>query len=320
MGVERNQDPIVLPQQQEYKTGIIVRAATKIVRPVLTRGIELLGAATQVEYPLDFGDKYIRAIQDSCIPIIVTNHTSDFDAVPVAYLARLLTLVANDHLPKDKQLENFLMITASSLREGKDRPGGEKILFDAVGPFLDDHNIQPVYVVTRNDNRRRGMPKNPVEFQTITEALIETGHHGIFLFPEATTDSGRLDDKGQLRGMQKFTPFSISTYMCMIKDLTGRDTVIIPAAISGGHKVYNHQTHRPSKEAFLGGLGIADPKIASMQLCDPIRSTDERIAPLIDKTASIRQKYHLERIFAEMIAEKLEPHERGHIYGKGAIA
>ena len=256
---------------------------------------------TPVEYAPDFADKYIKAIQDGCIPILISNHTSDFDGVAIAYLTRDLVAVANEHLPQERKLKNFLMITAGSLRLGAGRPL-EKIMFDTLQPFLNKHNIEPIYTTTSNDKARRGMNGNRREFIREASTLVTTGNYGVFLFPESSVEGGRKKKSGERKGMQRFVACSITTYISIVEGL-GRKAVVIPVAVSDGWKVLDHQTKRLTLEAFLAGLNMADPRIASMRVGSPIRSDEE----------SLRNK-NIEDYFGRLTASMLKPEERG-IYG-----
>ena len=318
MRPERECTTPVKPTRKQKLMQWAVRAGSEIMRSPTTRWAETMGKATPIEFPPNSKNQYVQAIKDGCIPILITNHSSDYDGIPAAMLTDMLTTLANENLPLGEQLEGFLMITARSLQseQQKIQRPGETIIFDALEhPFLSKHAIRPLFTTTKHDRTRdgSGLPKNSEEFAEELDPRLATGKFGVFLFPEATVNSGRLDKDGRRRGMQKFTPGAIAKYVTDIKELTGgRDVVIISAAISGGYKVYDHQTSRPTRK-ILAGFRHGDPEVVTVTVSPPVRSRNNVVAGF-DAAASVKQKIGIDRFFGRRIAAMLPPEERGTVY------
>jgi hypothetical protein len=296
---------------------LAVRYGPNILRGTATRWAETMVNAIPVEYPPNFDTEYRQAIEDGCIPIFITNHSSDYDGLPAAKVTDKLLSLADGAMPWGKGLEGFLMITANSLQKGHAvelRPG-EVMMFDTLGrPFLSDRGITPIFTTTKNDRKRGGigLAKNSNQFDTELEEKIKTGKFGIFLFPEASVNSGRLDKNGKRKGMQEFATGAVANYITKIKELTGRDVVVISAAIAGSYKVYDHQTSRPSSK-ILKGFWHGDSEVVKVIVNKPIRSMNNLIAGF-RADASVREKIGIDGFFGRLIARLLPPEEQGNVY------
>ena len=259
----------------------IVDPGAWILGTPATRWAEIVAGEQPFEFAPGFADKFIGAISDGCIPIVIANHQSDQEMLELAYPMNEILLVANEHLPEDKKLKGYQMITANSLNTGMQRLG-ERMIFGALQKrFLKRHHIEPIFITTKNDNHDRGIRKNIVEFLKKFKPLIATGNYGVFIFPEASIKAGKLNKKtGKRNGMQQFKQGSISSYIEMIKKETGRETVIIPMSVSGAWNIYDHTNSRPTGNTVKAGLigrGADIPKVVHTLVSLPIRSDEEPI-------------------------------------------
>jgi hypothetical protein len=296
--------------------GIIKPTAWLLREPAVRWGERML-AATPVEFAPGFDEEFVGAIKEGCLPMLIINHTSDFDAIEAARLTKHLTDLANSNLPEDQQFESFLMITALSLKKGRSRPF-EKLFYDAFGKFLKISHIEPIYTATINDKTVRGEDGNSKEYLGELEAKLQTRQFAIFFFPEGKVEGGRITERdGKRKGMQDFVPCRIADYIERVQENAHRPTVVIPASISGGWGVYDHRRRKlplPTKKILLGfGRGERKPgdlEGVNVRVGLPVRSDQGWLAELLTKGTKTAMK-EIDKRFGHIIAGELPAGQRG---------
>jgi len=313
--------------QQRLATGInrakntaieraIVQPSAWALSPLANRWAENVGKGQPLEYAPDVQDKLIKAARHGCQVIFGSDHTSDEEAIQEAYPMKDMVDLMNEFLPKDQQIESLAMITADSLRRGGQRVG-ERIVFDALKrKFLKRHYIQPVFRATTNDTGIRRMDGNNTESLRTANSLIQTGHWGVFVYPEGSIRGGKLNSAtGQRFGMQRFIQNSITTYVTLMK-ATGREVVIVPMSTYGAWDIYDHTNSKPSMPIVKAGLcGPSIPPLVHTYIGSPMRTDEEPLATLLARDQQMRKEDQgrlVEDFLGGVIASHLPIKQQGY--------
>lgn len=260
-------------------------------------------AGTSVEYHPDFGDKYIRAIQEGYLPVPVATHQSHFDGVTLSLVTQDLTLAANSVLDKDHKLKGFMLPLANSLATGN-QGTGMRLMYASMRPIIERKNLTPVLLTRRKDVYKYNMKSNLREYM---EALAQgmTDGYSIAIFPEGSVEAGRKAPDGAIKGMQPFSEGAIRSVLITAK-IANKKVIFIPVGISGGYEVHNPNTKLPTKKALTAGFGLGNMNLVSIKVGLPIKQEDlEQVIQGSNNKEKLTNEF-----FAKKLEELLKPNGR----------
>lgn len=286
-------------------------AASERGRRLIHTWVERINKLTDIKYPNRFEIEYLEAVREGCFPIIIANHDSHFSGVTLSLVAKKLTDLGNNVLYAEGRSNGFLMPTAASLATGH-QDAGLKIMYEAVGPILDENHLRPVSMTRAKDVRRYGLQPNRKEYRYNMQKGIEIdGFKGIAIFPEGTVQAGRKNKQGKRFGMQPFKDGSIMENITFAKEFAS-EVVFVPVAVSGGYKVLDpDKNFPPPLKALAAGLGFGNPAIVKVNYGMPVRSSAEEVRQLILDAVNYEGRRKLDAFFGHTVASMLPPQERG---------
>ncbi len=287
----------------------ILLAEHVLFGPLERHGLRNMLRGTRTEYAENFGDEYLRAIEEGYFPILVGNHRAHIDGAFLGLVTKRLTSVANERLPKDKQMEAFGLIYAASLHFGY-QGAMLKGFSDAAYEVLDENDTVTFFHTRPQDVQRYKMRSQPIqEFKDLVQA-VRNGY-GIAILAEGETKAGKTNpETGKPFGMGVLMPGAIERTMAAMY-AAGRKPMIITVSIAGGSRAQNPNTRLPSVESFKAGLGFGDMHLIDMYVSSPLRGDQGEIARLY----KARDSKNLNTLVGRQIAQHLPPGDRGAVYG-----
>ncbi len=284
----------------------ILLAEHVLFGPLERHGLRNMLQGARTEYAGNFGDEYLRAIEEGYFPILVGNHRAHIDGAFLGLATKRLTSAANERLPKDKQMKAFALIYAASLHFGYQGPM-LKGFSDEAYEVLDENNTVTFFHTRPQDVQRYGMKPQPIqEFKDLVQAVRDG--YGIAILAEGETKAGKTNpETGKPFGMGALMPGAIERTMAVIY-AAGKKPMIITLSIAGGSRAQNANTRLPSLESFKAGLGFGDKHLVDMyvSLCD---QGD------IEKLYQAKDSKGLNTLVGRQIAQHLPPEDRGVVYG-----
>lgn len=275
--------------------GFITNKVESALLTVFKKNSKLL--ITQVESLIDFNlteltksEEFqwaVELISAGYIPVIVSNHQSHTDAVPIV---NMVNLIMNN---SDDLLGGFIMPYAISASSGNQ---GNVIqsLFYTSNPWLVNHGVIPLPVIREKDKVKYGIKgQSSAALKKILKAPED--HLGVTIFPEGTVQGGRKDSNGNITGMVHAENGlgSILRYWLISK----KSFFVLPVGINGTFNIFDPNNLRPTPEAFKAlvrnMLFSGNPvKLAQVRVGQPITSEDftESFKTADDITTFIMQK------------------------------
>ncbi len=295
--IEQHQEIPFSPKLTDAK-GRLITGIMNVVNPLFIRpAVENILVKTDTEYAFDFGDHYIRAIQDGYTrPVVVSNHRAIIDAVFPVNVAELLKNVANDHLPPDNQLRGFALTLAASLHYGQQGPMRTGV-YNGLATTFERRNIVPFLTVRPQDVKRYKMKPywNPRQEQEDATKAIQDGY-GILIQPEGTTVGDAMN------------PFMLNALFGVIKTIedAGEKALIIPVSKIGGDKI-ERRDKLPTLLAITSGLNLNTDHFTSAYVGDPLKYDHGELGELYRSG----KKSDINDLIGGLIASHLPPNERG---------
>ncbi len=237
-----------------------------IRKPIFKRGMLNILINTGLQYPAGFDRQITELWKDGCAIEIVANHTSHPDAFPAALVGNHVRTIVNSSGSTDG-INGYMLPFALSLKTG-----GQGSLLDSVfgdtRQLLEDLGTTPVFTATPNDiEKGRVDGSNTVEY---ARTMIEGAKQGkgIIVFPEGRVESGRRDENGNIKGMQRFREGALQQTL-RISATDKKRVAVIPVGIAGGYKVYDPETKSLTREAMLIGLGLSNQVLSEVNVGEP---------------------------------------------------
>lgn len=295
--IEQHQEIPPSPKLTEPK-GRLVSSTMDVLNPLFFRpAVENILTKIDTKYSEDFGDKFIRSIQDGYTRIVlVSNHERIIDALFQAEAARDLKNVANEHLPADKQLKGFAMILAASLHHGQQGPMRTSI-YHGLSTSFEKRDILPFLTVRPQDVKRYGMKPfwDPRQEREDIISAVRDGY-GIIIQPEGTTVGEAMN------------PFMLNALYGTIKAIedAGEKALIIPISKNGADKV-ERSNKLPTLKAVTSGLNIHNDHFIDVFVEDPIKYDQGELGELYRNG----KKVDLNNLVGGIIASHLPAEKRG---------
>lgn len=174
--------------------------------------------------------------------LLIANHTSHADAVPVT---KLLTDVRDLFEGKSK---GIVYTMAGSMKGGQQGVVVQTVFEHGVEPYFGKVGVTPDYVVSENDRTERQMGRPEDNGKLTREAMLDASIvSGVHI--EGKTKGGKVDpDTGKLFGLQEADRGFKGILLKQWDD--GVPTVILPVMVEGGDFLFNPIT----KNFTLSGL------------------------------------------------------------------
>lgn len=278
------------------------KIAGVVLRPASTYVSERIIRHAQIELPEGFLTEYVMAIDSDYAPILVSNHASHADAAVAAKLISLLRKIANRTLPDDEQMMGFNVPLAKSLLTGH-QGGYLRQAYLGSEPVIEANGFYAVPIARSQDQdpERYAMPGNEREYLANTRRRMLAGFTGTVLFPEGTTEGGKIREDGKLVGMIPLQRNSISTHISLTHRYAHKKVVIITAGITGGIEAINPNTKRAPFRI-----------IARVRHADAFKITAGGIIKEDDLDfAALKRPEEINDFIGRKIAELLPPPMRG---------
>jgi len=175
----------------------------------------------------------VGLIKDGFIPIFVSSHSSHADLFAAL---KVLSFVQDQMDPNDPKFVQF--IYAKSIDTGHQGKPIQQI-FDKFKSFLKHKNVLPLPVVRQKDTEKYGLPP---EMGNLKQLLsIPEKNNGLFIFPEGTTEGGKIKN-GKLNGLQSVEDASSINKVCKKCVKINKKFVAVPIAINGSHQIFSSDT------------------------------------------------------------------------------
>lgn len=262
------------------------RLGKKIARPPIalaTRIFVSLGERKIVkpiepEYAEGFGSAFREAMQDlNALPILISNHEGHADIVSIAIVSQNLTNIINGTRDGEDQFRGFMLTIAASLETGHQNLFLQEITRQAKEIFLNYHLVTQAFV-RKSDREKYGLDSNNLDYMKRLMEIVKKGANrgadGLAFFPQGSVESGRRikngENKGQIKGMQKFNCDELHKLIGIIETRYQRKVLLIPIGSHGAGKVINPDHRRPTREAIVKMLTLHPKPLMVVKVGLPI--------------------------------------------------
>lgn len=264
-----------------------------LIRP----SVENIMVKIDIEYAPNFGDQYIRALQDGYArPLVAGNHRRIVDALFPRDPVRDLVNVANEFLPEGERLKGLAELLAASLHYGYQGPM-RKALYNGLLPSIEKGGMNPFLTVRPQDVRRYKMREyfNPEQEHQDLVRIIKDGF-GVFILPEGTTVGNE---------MNPFMQTALFGTMAAIEEAEEK-ALVIPLSVTGGDKIQQNNK-LPTLMSVKSGLNINNDHFIRVYVGAPMRY-DKGVFGDLYKTGN---KTGINDLIGGLIASHLPESERG---------
>ena len=259
-----------------------------------------------LDIPDAFIDNYKDAINEGYVPILVTNHTSHADAAVSTKLINLLIIEGNKVLADEEKMSLFSVPLAASLEMGQQGPLLRQIYLGAK-PIIERYGFLPNLIVRPKDNRTPeeggyNMKSNNSQYRKRYKQRLHGTRNGTLLYPEGTTEGGKIGANGLPKGMIPFEDISIPFHLLMSEKYTGRKPIVITAGITGSHNVIDANTKSAAWTRLLSSY--LDPNQFILKVGEIIKTDAPEFQALGDNGK-------LNEFIGKKVASLLPPEMRG---------
>lgn len=188
-----------------------------------------------------FEDSFLAAIGETdTVPIIISNHQSHTDGIPLSVVADTLTHLGNRARPPDQPLLGFVLPVAASLETGHQSRFLAQGL-EQIQPQLRKRQLITLSYTRQKDRQRYGIQSSNISFMRNLIRGLKNGY-GLALLPEASVEGGRRGLNG-IHGMQEFSGVDFGQVFEILGRL-GKKALFIPIGIDGGYNVVDPNTNK----------------------------------------------------------------------------
>lgn len=273
-------------------TNPLTRAVIKGTAPFL------LDAGTEVtSFNFRGLDQIGEYLKPNTLLVVTSNHQSHADVV-------VILNVVSELRRRFPQLGNFYIPISETLENGV-QSGISRTIYHEIGlPEFRQQKIEPVYVITENDVKKRGVVMTRemalAQVEKIKEPVKEEAS-AYFVLPEGTVEAGRHNADGSIKGMQNVrNPFLRSIFDAALEN--NREIVVLPVGVdrtyrllSGEHIFLTQDSFKALMrrilrrkivnlaEVVVGSPFIVPPDINPRTLNDLVMR--QHIAPLVPEVA-----------------------------------
>lgn len=278
----------------EIISELVSEPPKRVVRSIMPSVIEAATNACDFDN-LDFKLSMLPSVlKPHDLIIVAAGHKSHADLAVVLKFASSIRRAAN-------WIGNFHLPLAASVEGGQQGPVIQWLFVEGGKPAMLENKVYPLNVTTDNDISKRGLkPKRRETLEKLSE-IIHEENSAIFVFPEATLDGGRFDQKKNgIYGLRRVTKPVIGTMVRMAKE-AGRGIVTLAVGISGTNHILSPESKLPTPE-FVGAFVEQQQGkyrfLARVKVGRPVRLEYER-------------GINFDELMMRRIAKLLPPDERG---------
>lgn len=190
-------------------------------------------------------DTLSSMVEKNSLVATITSHTSHSDIVVGKEVVEKVRL-------KCPWINNFYIPVAASLVRGLQGPLAQLLYSEATLPSLAQQNVNPLSLVTENDQKKRHMKIDRNELRQLRRAAIEEDS-AFLVFAEGSVEGGRHDLLGHERGMQEVTNPLLSHVFQQAQE-QGRNVIVFPVGITGTNRMISAENILPTPRSILALL------------------------------------------------------------------
>lgn len=262
----------------------------------------LIGSAIDmVNFNLDQVSQVEQHLSKSSLLLLVSNHQSHADLT-------VITRVVQEFRGRFPNIGNFYIPLSATLENGRQDGFGQTFHWEIAVPTFKQSSINPFYVITDNDIRKRGMKltytQAKLQLEKIKEATAEK-KSAFFALVEGTVEGGRHDEEGKVKGMQEVVSPFLHRVLRYAQE-NNREVICVPIGISGTYRILSGEHIFLTFESavalvarlFRRRIILADATIGTPFVLNPEIDPNElndivmryHVAPLVTETE--RGFYH----------------------------
>ncbi len=242
-------------------------------------------------------DKLGSLLKPSFLLLFVANHLSHADTLvgfeTVSEARKKFPAIGTVYFPVSQTIES-----------GRQNGIGQTFYHNVAVPMFELYGIKPVYVVTRNDRTRRGVPLSREEAMAQIQRLIEPVKEqasAYFVLPEGSVEGGRHNKDGTVKGMQTVRNSFLRVIFEAAKE-NNRKIICVPIGIDHTYRILSAEHIFFTRDSFVALISklvggkvkivgratvgtpfIINPEVNPRQLNDIIMK--EYVAPLVSLEA-----------------------------------
>jgi len=191
-------------------------------------------------------DLFTKAINHGAVPIIISNHQSLIDGVAITKVIEKVISQVNS-----EKLNGFYLPYAVSINTGDQDPFVTQC-FTSLAEKCREKQVFLIPVVRKKDKEKYGIDEhNPlyINSQKSLKKIISLTEdkYGLAIFPEGTTQGGRLNKLGRFFGLSSADPENAVDYLIpkfIKKDI---DFCVLPIGINGSCNLFSPDTYKVGK-------------------------------------------------------------------------
>lgn len=206
------------------------RIARAIMKPMFESGSNMIGYNNLEESQT----KLDELLDQNSLLVIVFNHISHSDIIVGIKLAKEIGFRFSD------RINNFYIPIAKSLVESKQGHIAQLFYSEGTLPLLTQQNIEPLPLVTENDQKKRLMKPSFNDTKRLHNAAWEKKSAFLDL-AEGSIEGGRYDISGNPKGTQKVTN-SFLPYIFQKAHEAGKKVIVLPVGISGTNSMISAES------------------------------------------------------------------------------
>jgi len=203
--------------------------------------------------------KVVDLRKDGFIPMFVSSHSSHADLLAAL---KVLNYVQDQTGPNPNEIQ---FLYAKSIDTGHQGKSIQQV-FDKFKTFLKRKNILPLPIVRKKDTTKYNLQSDSSSLKKILS--IPEENSGLFIFPEASIEGGRVEN-GRVKGLQSVEDAQSINHLCKKCAKLGKKFVAVPIAINGSHLVFSPDTgiidYNQTAEIIIGDLLFKDDLVGQKE-------------------------------------------------------
>ncbi len=287
---------------------------------LIDRALNIIANSVEMDFPQDTLRQTALQIASGIPVILVSNHQSHVDVMPLAVIANQVRRAANDYIstgkyPRKKAFSHFLCPMASSVVTGgqtQDITAG----YINTRDWLLKNGIVTVPVTRDRDIKYyggQGLPPTIDSMRALLTAFKDG--HGLAITIAGTVEEGRRKKggrSGKRIGLKKLSSKNLLTETVVRQHAAGINTLIVPIAISGTYLLFDPDERKVTLSSVRTLVRNLVPfsltKATTVKVAQPIM-TEELWADAPEDEADLHT--FLNNRLLVIIASKLPPEARG---------
>lgn len=264
---QATQKDVIDKQRRKNRPGLFTYAITEAAIAIGYGKLERITRNSGLEFHPDFVDVFAEAVADGDLLIVASNHDSLYNVHSMALVTHELTLAKQNMLDDPDSIPRFGLPAASSLITG-DQGYFDRRAAEVTEKTINNRHLHTIPYTRLKDEKQYETPEMSSD---TAKNLLKAfrAKEGFAIFPEGNMGDGT--------GMRKFSEQDAIPGLINLAIRRKQGVTLIPVGINGGDKVL--PPHKaPTKEAWLAGFGLRNPRMVNIKVGLPIRGTPEILA------------------------------------------